>query len=159
MRLAILIFIKAIAIVSTTYAIFGSARFDISMIAIQRLKCPKIIIQMILFTYRFVFLFLDEMKRMDTAMRARGFIMKIDLNTLRIIGNFVGTLLVRSFERATRVYNAMLSKGYKGEFHTLESFEVRRKDFIKAAMVLVATFALLVGDICGPFSPAIERWF
>lgn len=159
LRLAILIFIKAIAIVLTTYAIFGSARFNVSMIAIQRLRCPKIIIQIILFTYRYIFLFLEEMKRMDSSMRSRGFVPKTDLSTLRFFGNFVGTLLVRSFERTIRVYNAMLSKGYNGEFHTLEVFEANGKDFIKAAMVLIITFALLAGDIFGPFSPAMKQWF
>jgi cobalt/nickel transport system permease protein len=159
LRLAILICIKAIAIVSTTYAIFGSARFSVSMIAIQRLRCPKVIIQMILFTYRYIFLFMDEMKRMDMAMRARGFVLKTDLNTLRILGNFLGTLLVRSFERTVRVYNAMLSKGYEGEFHTLDSFEANGKDFVKAALILVITLTLLASDIFGPFSPAIQRWF
>jgi cobalt/nickel transport system permease protein len=40
-RLAGLIFIKAISIVITSFVIFGTARFDVSMIALQHLKCPK----------------------------------------------------------------------------------------------------------------------
>lgn len=159
MRLAILIIIKAVAIVMTTYTTFGSARFNVSMIAMQHLKCPKIIIQMILFTYRYIFLFLDEMKRMDTAMKSRGFVKKTNLDTLRVLGNFVGTLLVRSFGRTVRVYNAMLSKGYNGEFHTFDSFEACGKDFVKAALVIVMTLVLLGSDIFGPFSPAMKSWF
>lgn len=159
MRLAILIIIKAVAIVMTTYTTFGSARFNVSMIAMQHLKCPKIIIQMILFTYRYIFLFMDEMKRMDTAMKSRGFVKKTDLNTLRTLGNFVGTLLVRSFERTLRVYNAMLSKGYDGEFRTLNAFKACGKDYFKTALVLVITFAIISGDIFGPFSPVMKRWF
>src|SRR3569832_2132625 len=49
-----------LAIVLVAYAMFGSSRFDISMIALQRLKCPKVIVQMLLFTYRYVFVFLAE---------------------------------------------------------------------------------------------------
>jgi len=63
-RLSVLIFTKAVAIVLTTNAIFGSARFDISMIALQNLRCPKVLVQMILFTYRYIFVFIDEIKRM-----------------------------------------------------------------------------------------------
>ena len=137
LRLAVLITLKAMAIVLTAYAIFGSSRFDISMLALQRLKCPKIIVQMLLFAYRYVFVFLAEMQRMDTAMSARGFVKKADGQTLRVIGNFVGTLLVRSFERTERIYKAMLSKGYQGEFLTLVSFEAQGKDWLKAALVLV----------------------
>lgn len=159
LRLASLIFIKAITIVLTTYAIFGSARFDISMIALQHLKCPKIIVQLLLFTYRYIFVFIEEMKRMDTAMRCRGFVMKTDLNTLRVMGNFVGTLLVRSIERTSRVYKAMLSKGYQGEFHTMVRFNAGWKDFVKAALVLSVSMALLAGDLLGIFKPAVHGWY
>jgi len=159
LRLATLIFIKANAIVLTTFAIFGSSRFDISMIALQHLKCPKVLVQMTLFTYRYTFVFLEEMKRMQVAMRARGFVLKTDMYTLRTMGNFVGTLLVRSFERTERVYNAMLSKGYQGEFHTLVRFKSDRSDYIKAVIVLGITIALLVGDLSGGFTPAIQGWY
>ena len=159
LRLATLIFIKALAIVMTTYAIFGSARFDISMIALQRLKCPKVIVQMLLFTYRYIFVFVEEMKRMDTAMRCRGFVMKTDLNTLYVMGNFVGTLLVRSFERTTRVYKAMLSKGYQGEFHTMVEFNAGWKDFVKAALVLGVIIVLIAGELSGFFNPAVKGWY
>lgn len=159
LRVATLIFIKAIAIVLTTYAIFGSARFDISMIALQRLRCPKVIVQMLLFTYRYIFVFIEEMKRMDTAMRCRGFVMKTNLETLRIMGNFVGTLLVRSFERTSRVYKAMLSKGYQGEFHTMVVFRAGWKDFIKAALVLIVIGAIIAGEFSGTFNQAVDGWY
>lgn len=159
LRIAALIFIKAIAIVLTTYAIFGSARFDISMIALQRLRCPKIIVQMLLFTYRYIFVFIEEMKRMDTAMRCRGFIMKTNMETLRVMGNFVGTLLVRSFERTSRVYKAMLSKGYQGEFHTMMVFNAGIKDFIKAALVLMVIGAIIAGELSGLFNQAADGWY
>ena len=78
LRLSISIVIKALAIVISAFAIFGTSRFDISMIALQRLKCPKVIVQMLLFTYRYIFVFLAEMRRMDTAMGARGFVKKFN---------------------------------------------------------------------------------
>jgi len=159
LRLAVLITLKAIAIVLTTYAIFGSNRFDVSMLALQRLKCPKIIVQMLLFTYRYIFVFLAEMQRMDTAMRARGFVKKTDRRTLRVMGNFIGTLLIRSFERTERIYKAMLSKGYQGEFHTLVTFEAIGKDWLKAAMVLAIAVLLLGVDAMGVFRPAVQGWY
>jgi cobalt/nickel transport system permease protein len=159
LRLAVLIVLKALAIVLTAYALFGTSRFDVSMLALQRLKCPKIIVQMLLFTYRYVFVFLAEMRRMDTAMSARGFVKKPDGRTLRVVGNFVGTLLVRSFERTERIYKAMLSKGYQGEFHTLVTFEAHGHDWGKAAVVLAAAGALFGADVMGVFRPALSAWY
>lgn len=159
LRLATLIFIKAIAIVLTTFAIFGSSRFDVSMLAMQRLKCPHIITQMLLFTYRYTYVFLDEMRRMQTSMRARGFVPRSNAYTLRTYGNFVGTLLVRSFERTERVYKAMLSKGYQGELHSLVSFRLDGMDAAKAALALAATALLLILDFGAGFAPATQAWY
>jgi cobalt/nickel transport system permease protein len=159
LRMAVLITLKAIAIVLITYATFGSNRFDISMLALQRLKCPKIIVQMLLFTYRYIFVFLAEMHRMETAMRARGFVKRTDRRTLRLVGNFIGTLLIRSFERTERVYKAMLSKGYQGEFHSLVTFEAIGKDWLKAAIVLAIAIFLFGADEMGIFRPAARGWY
>ena len=159
LRLATLIFIKALAIVITSFAMFGSSRFDISMIALQRLKCPKIIIQMLLFTYRYTFTFLEEMRRMNTSMMARGFVPGTNGYTLRTYGNFVGTLLIRSFERTERIYKAMLSKGYQGEFHTLINFNSNAGDYVKATIVISITIGLLGMDIYGLFPQATAGWY
>jgi cobalt/nickel transport system permease protein len=159
LRLAVLIVIKAVAIVLTAYSIFGSSRFDVSMLALQRLKCPKIIVQMLLFTYRYVFVFLAEMQRMETAMRARGFIKRTDLRTLRVIGNFIGTLLIRSFERTERIYKAMLSKGYQGEFHSLTTFKSVGNDWVKASLIIVLVLLLIGVDVMGTFHPAAQAWY
>jgi cobalt/nickel transport system permease protein len=159
LRLGLLIIIKAVAIVLTTYAVFGSARFDVSMIALQRLKVPSILVQMLLFTYRYIFVLIEEMRRMTTAMRVRGFVMGTNLYTLKVIGNFIGSLLVRSFERTDRVYKAMLSKGYDGTFHTLVEFRVRDTDFAKAALVVGTVVTLLAIDYEGFFKTAVAGWY
>ena len=159
LRLAMLIVLKAVAIVLTAYAIFGTSRFDVSMLALQRLKCPKIVVQMLLFTYRYVFVFLGEMRRMETAMRARGFVKKTDKRTLQVIGNFIGTLLIRSFERTERIFKAMLSKGYQGEFHSLTNFRSVGVDWVKAAIALVVAISLFGADAAGLFHVAAAGWY
>ncbi|HHM05714.1 MAG TPA: cobalt ECF transporter T component CbiQ [Gammaproteobacteria bacterium] len=158
-RLAALIVTKALAIVLTAYAVFGSSRFDVSMIALQRLKCPPVLVQIVLFTYRYIFVFLAEMKRMDTAMRARGFVKRTDGRTLSVLGHFVGTLLVRSFERTERIYKAMLSKGYDGRFRTLVEFHADGTDKAKAIVVGGLGLVLLATDLSGAFSVATAGWY
>lgn len=159
LRLATLIFVKALSIVLLTFAIFGSSRFDVTMLALQRLKCPKIIVQMVLFAYRYTFVFLDEMKRMHTSMGARGFVARTDGRTLRIFGHFVGTLLVRSFERTDRVYKAMLSKGYQGELHSMVTFQSDSLDVVKAILVMTMAVALVAGDFSGLMLQAESGWY
>lgn len=158
LRLGLLIVVKALAIVLTSYAIFGTSRFDVSMIALQRLKCPTVFVQMLLFTYRYIFVFLAELRRMEVAMKARGFVAKGNMETLKIFGNFIGTLLVRSFERTERIYKAMLSKGYQGEFHTLVEFQSQPRDIAKTALAIGTAIVLLAMDNAGWFSRAELGW-
>jgi len=159
LRLATLIFIKALSIVLVTFAIFGSSRFDVSMLALQHLKCPKVVVQMLLFTYRYTFVFLDEMRRMHTSMRARGFVPRTNMRTMNIFGHFVGTLLIRSFERTERVYKAMLSKGYQGELHMLVTFQSHGSDYVKAIVALIVSVFLVAGDFSGKFPQAAQGWY
>lgn len=159
LNLAIIVIIKATSIVITSYAIFATARFDVSMIALRHLKCPTVFVQMLLFTYRYLFVFMDEMKRMDTAMKARGFVKKANRATLTILGNFVGTLLVRSFERTERIYKAMLSKGYQGELHTLVVFQSKTSDLQKMGITLIITVLLIILDSSGLFTTTAQSGF
>jgi len=159
LRLATLIFIKALSIVLVTFAIFGSSRFDVSMLALQRLKCPKVMVQMVLYTYRYTFVFLEEMSRMHTSMRARGFVPGANRRTLNVYGHFVGTLLIRSFERTDRVYKAMLAKGYQGELHSMVIFQSVPIDYVKALVTLVLACALLTMDFSGLLHQAKQAWY
>ena len=155
-RVAITIVVKAVAMVLISYTIFGTSRFDVSMVALQHLRCPSVIVQMLLFSYRYVFVFLSELQRMDIAMRARGFIARSNTATLRTYGHFIGSLLVRSFERTERIFKAMLSKGYTGKFHSLIDFKATRIDYYKAIAAAAVGILLLLLDAAWP--PAARGW-
>jgi cobalt/nickel transport system permease protein len=52
----------------------------------------------------------------------------------------IGTLFLRSYERSERIYAAMLSRGFRGEIHTLKDTSLKQKD----ATMLAAFLTLLV---------------
>ena len=60
---------------------------------------------------------------MYRGMKVRGFRKRTDLETMRSLGNLLGMLIVRSFDRTQRVYDGMLSRGYSGVFPTYIKFE------------------------------------
>jgi cobalt/nickel transport system permease protein len=131
---AALAFFKATAIVVMTIPLFGTNPFPVTIAALGNLKIPQLIIQMILLSYRYLYVFANEMQRMATAMKSRGFRARTNVRTLRTIGNFVGVLVVRSFERTERVYDAMLSRGYAGKSPRLETPPLGGVDLLKGAL-------------------------
>ena len=83
---------------------------------------------------------------MNNAARTRGFEAGTRWRTFGTLGNFVGVLLVRSFERTERLYRAMTSRGYEGELITLSAFHTKLLDFVKGAAVVLFCAMIILGD-------------
>jgi cobalt/nickel transport system permease protein len=49
----------------------------------------------------------------------------------------VGMLLVRSFDRAHRVHNAMLCRGFKGDLYSLKKFSFKTNDIVSMVFMMV----------------------
>lgn len=141
-RLAVLISLRALSICLLIFPMIGTAEFHKSIKALHRLKLPNILVQMLIFSYRYIFIFMEAHRRMFTSAGARLFEKKTNIFTFRTMGNLTGMLLIRCFEKTESVYNAMVSRGYKGEIRTLDEFKAAGGDFAKAAFVI--TLALLL---------------
>lgn len=147
LKLASLIALRAISICLLIFPMIGTTKFHKSLKALQKLRLPDKLIQMIMFTYRYIFVFMGEMGRMNTAAKARLFKKKTNISTLKTIGNLTGMLFVRGFDRTHRVYNAMASRGYKGSLKTLDDFTLCGKDFIKASFIIILAALLNLARI------------
>jgi cobalt/nickel transport system permease protein len=95
-----------------------------------------------MFAYRYIFVFIEESKRMFIAAKARLFKKRTDISTLRITSNLISMLFIRGFERTQCIYNAMASRGYKGNLEILDEFNLCGKDFLKASLFVILTFIL-----------------
>jgi cobalt/nickel transport system permease protein len=146
LNLAVLICLKASAIALLVEPLLATAPFSVTIQALASLKVPQAVCQMILLTHRYIFVFQSEVARMTKGMNARGFSKRTDTETLRIIGNFLGMLLVRSFERTQRVYEAMLARGYDGSLPGGFEFHARASDWAKGVLWLLAGLALVALD-------------
>ncbi len=130
--LALTIVCKACAVALLMEPLFATAPLPVTLAACSRLGLPESLGRMVLLCHRYIFVFLQEMRRMYRSMRVRGFVPASDLATLSAIGNFLGMLFVRSFERTGRVYDAMLCRGYRGTFPSTADFAATTGDYAKA---------------------------
>lgn len=91
------------------------------MSGLRQLHAPYVFIAITEFTIRYIFVLLDELKRMTLARKARGFEHGSSLmhwRTFLTLGNQIGILFLRANNRGERIYQAMLARGYCLEFHT-----------------------------------------
>jgi cobalt/nickel transport system permease protein len=107
------------------------------------LKIPDKLSHLLLFTYRYIHVFEREYQRLVQAMKIRGFVPRTDLHTYRSYGYLAAMLLVRSFDRAERVFQAMLCRGFNGTFYSLRTFSWQRRDHLFLAGSLPVLAGLL----------------
>ena len=98
---------------------------------LQSLKIPGIFIVLLMFTYRYFFVFIEEMQRMKSARKARGFSggrHLLDKHGMRTISYTAGMILIRAYERGVRIYDALLLRGYDGNIKTLRPLRLAAID-------------------------------
>ncbi len=141
-NIALLIALRAISIGLLVFPMIGTMEFHKTLKALSRLKIPNRLIQMIMFTYRYLFVFIEEYRRMTIATQARLFKRRTNLSTLRITGNLISMLFIRGFERTQCIYDAMVSRGYKGNLEIIDESKLCCKDFLKSSLIIMAALLL-----------------
>ena len=115
---------------------------------LEQLRMPRVMVMLLSFMYRYIFVLVDEVMRMKQARDSRNF-GGGRLRQIRTIGNMIGTLFIRSYERGERVYVAMLARGFDGQSRTLDRSNFRRRDTyfgINFSLFLILT--IVVNLLC-----------
>lgn len=141
---ALLMSFRVFSATLLVFSIFSTTKFNQVIRALDKLKVPNKLVQVFMFAYRYIFVLADEFERMLTSLESRGFEMKTNLRSMKTLGKGVGMLFVKSWERAERVYSAMVSRGYSGYLKTLSKFEMSKRDLLKAFSIIMVAIALHV---------------
>lgn len=142
---------KASAIALMMDPAFGTAPLSVTLEGLAGIGIPRKICEMLMLVHRYIFVFQNEAKRMMTGMKARGFSAGTNLETLATLGNFLGMLFVRSFERTEDVYEAMLARGYQGRFPGRPIMHSSTKDWLKGAFWATLGIGLLIVERMNAF--------
>jgi cobalt/nickel transport system permease protein len=143
LQLALLFILKALAIFTLALVLTATSPLNATLQTAASLRVPGRLVHITMLTYRYLFLFADELGRLRLALRVRGYRNRPNLHCYRTIGNVTGTLLVRSSERAERVAQAMRCRGFDGRFRSLTEFRTRPLDVI-GFVVIAGTFGTLL---------------
>lgn len=81
------------------------------------LKVPPVVISVISLSYRYVYLFAEDLKTMQKALSSRLFKGGLSKRKLAVYGELSGAMLVKSFDRSEQVYKAMVSRCFNGNIY------------------------------------------
>ncbi|MDY6804498.1 MAG: cobalt ECF transporter T component CbiQ [Cyanobacteriota bacterium] len=110
---SLLVASRFLAIMTTSFVLFGTSYFLTTIKAMRRLGLSPIIADIILLSYRYLFEVYRQLKMMQRASKLRGFEpRKFSRRNLSVYAALTGSLLVRSYEDSTQIYKAMQLRGY-----------------------------------------------
>ncbi len=136
--------VKTNAIVLSTIAMLGTSEIFSIAHALLHLRAPQKLIYLFFFFYRYISVLHEEYTRLRRAMTVRCFSAGTGLHTYRSIAYLVGMLLVRSYERSQRIYQAMLCRGFDGTFPVVRHFRFTPRDGMFSLIMLLLTVAIMV---------------
>ncbi len=141
------VLVKSWVAVIAAGVLIATTRFEDLTQALQSLRVPRLLVAVIASMYRYSFVLVDEAMRLNRARvcrsgegggrRSGGPVPW----RARVLGNMVGSLFIRTYERSERVHMAMLARGYDGEMRMAAPRPLSRPTLAALAAVL----ALLAG--------------
>jgi cobalt/nickel transport system permease protein len=122
------ILLRFLLTASAALVLTATTGFNGVCLALERLRVPDVFVTQLLLLYRYVFVLGEEVQRMGQARRLRS-VGRRGMG-LRVHGQLLGQLLLRTFARAQRIYVAMKCRGFDGEVRVARSLRLRRRDFL-----------------------------
>ena len=115
--------IKSWISVQAAILMSATATFPDLLLAMRALRVPRLLVVVFGLMWRYLFVLVDEALRLMRARVARSGESGVEGSKsggslvwrAQITGGMAGSLFLRGFERADRIYTAMLSRGYDGE--------------------------------------------
>jgi cobalt/nickel transport system permease protein len=127
------ILVKFALTISAALLLIATTSFPGICRGLRRLGLPALFVSQLLFLYRYLFILVEETVRVVRGRDMRSFGKRG--TGARVFVRIVGTLFLRTVERAERVYGAMLARGFRGEIPSMRREALRPSD---AVFVLAA---------------------
>jgi cobalt/nickel transport system permease protein len=111
--------------------------------ALVQLRTPPLLVATLASMYRYISVLIGEFNAMRRAAVSRN-LMGNNRASRLVIGNIIGLLFIRTYERGERVYQAMLSRGYQGIPSVEKVPAGGRRDILALTLTLIV---MLVGQL------------
>ncbi len=111
------ILIRFVLTVGAALILIAVTGFYAVCAALEKLGTPRVFVVQLMFLYRYLFVLVEEASRLVRARSLRAF--GTGGGGLKTFGPLVGHLLLRTLDRAQRIYLAMCCRGFDGNIKIL----------------------------------------
>ena len=147
--------LKGLYCLMASFLLMATTPIDLLCAALRQLHVPKLLVTLLLLTYRYVGVMTEELAIMTDAYHLRAPGQKgIHISAW---GSFLGQLLLRSMDRAQELYSSMLLRGYHQHFHYAPVRPFRVPDALYAAGCVLLFLLLRVVPVARLLGTAFVR--
>ncbi|MBN1874846.1 MAG: cobalt ECF transporter T component CbiQ [Anaerolineae bacterium] len=145
------IVLKSWLSVQAAILLTSSTPFPHLLAAMRALHIPRLLVAIVGLMWRYLFVLVDEAQRLLRARTSRSTVVpgRRAGGTLvwraRVTGGMVGNLFLRAFDRADRIYAAMLARGYNGDVRALPLPPLGQQKWWLGASIGGLSFLPLIG--------------
>ncbi len=145
--------IKGIFALLASFLLIATTGIEKICHALRLLHIPNILVTQILLTYRYITVLLSEANAVVQAysLRAPG----EKGVKYKIWGSLIGQLLLRSIDRAGKLYDSMLLRGFQGEYYYLNAGKFTALDYVYLFVWISMLLVLRLVNITGMFTAFI----
>ena len=129
--------------VLATVLLGATTAFPSVLRGLDAMRVPRLFTLIASFTYRYLFVIVEEVGRMRAALAAQAWRPRNALQA-GALGRVGTALFLRSHARGERVYLAMLARGYSGRMPVLEPLALRPADLAFVGVLVAALVPLRV---------------
>ncbi|MCR5576291.1 MAG: cobalt ECF transporter T component CbiQ [Oscillospiraceae bacterium] len=147
--------LKGLLCLMASFLLMATTPIDKLCAALRMWHVPKLLVTLLLLTYRYVGVMTGELAVMTEAYHLRAPGQKgIHISAW---GSFLGQLLLRSMDRAQELYASMLLRGYHEHFHYAPVRPFALKDALYAALSISAFLLLRYVHVAALLGKVIVR--
>ncbi len=138
---ALKLILTALASVSCLYFLSLNTPMPDILNVLRRIHCPRLILELMLLIYRFIFVLFEISSAIRTAQNSRLGNRSYRIS-MKSFSALVSALFIRAMKKSNALYDAMESRCYDGTIHVLdETFPPRKREicwilFFEAALYL-----------------------
>ena len=122
--------------VSLVIALGFATPFIEFMAALSWLRIPRAFIEVMMFAYRYLFVFLEDATTIYSAQKNRLGYSGIKKG-FSSFGVLTGSLVLRGFEQSQKTADAMVQRGYTGDIPLLKRKPFRARELMAAACIVI----------------------
>jgi len=125
--------LKGIFCLMASFILVATTSLDAICAALRKVRVPAMLVTLLLLTYRYISVMMNEVSVMTTAYKLRAPGQKGV--HYKAWGSFLGQLLLRSVDRAEELYSSMVLRGFCGEFWYADVPHAKVADFVCSLLV------------------------